>query len=511
MIKNWTLYVFILLVSSSWSQQTLEPIDLYHKDRLWSLNPALPSSFLPQPESQFALRKIISDSSKQYYILTQKLYKEYLFEIKGDGYRIDIQPVLDIGRGNDKADTNPRTLFNNTRGFSVDIDLLEKFSLSTAYYENQNRFTLYEHGYYNSIGERYPSSDTTYRIENAVIPGAARTKPFKEDAYDYGYAIGTVVYRPNPYLTFMGGNNQCFIGRGYRSLFLSDNSVPSTYIRTDIQFQNLSYSIYRSKHFSLLRRPFRTTVEAYYEQNLFSSQFLSYRPAKWLQVSYFEGSKWWIGDSVSTTKVDPSYYLPLPFVTQTIAQNDSNLYSLNGLQLELSFASFCAYSQLAINGTRTDKAALQLGVRIYPPKLKGLLFQMEYNNVPDGIYSASRNRLNYAAYNLPLAHPKGQSFQEVTVRMSYTYQRFYLDAKWVHYTLESYQNTPLVVSPASSDRFTQSVFHQQLEIGYRFNPRNDLKVFARHLFRTENVGQFEKTQVLMLGLSTAILNHYNDF
>lgn len=510
MIKSW-FYLFVVLITyTGWGQQTLEPIDSYHKDRLWGLNPTIPS-FLPQPEGVFALRKTIADSSKQYYMLTQKMYKEYLVEIKGDGYRIDIQPILDVQRGNDKADTNVRTLFSNTRGISFEVDLLDKISFSTAIYENQNRFSLYESGYYNSIGERYPDPDSTYHIENAVIPGAARTKPFKGDAYDYGYAIGSVIYRANKHLIFMGGNNGLFVGRGYRSLFLSDNSVPATYIRADIQAKRWSYTILRSKHFNLLRRPFRTTVESYYEQNLFSSQYLSYKPTDWLHISYFEGSKWWLGDSVTTTKVDPSFYLPVPFLAQTLQGSDSLFYSLNGLQLETSFPDFCVYSQIALNGTKIDKAAFQMGVRIYPRKLKNFNFQLEYNNVPDGIYTAANSRLNYSAYNLPLAHPKGQSFQEAIFRLSYSFERFYVDCKWIHYTLEAYQETSLIVSPIDLNQNNRSIFHQLIELGYRFNPKNDLKLFARHLYRTENQGAYQKTQLLMLGLSINVINHYNDF
>lgn len=509
MKKSGFLSFLCFLSLTIWGQQTLEPIDSYHKDRLWSLNPDLPSSFLPQTESAFPLRNLIRDSSKQYYLFTQKLFKEYLFEIKGDGYRIDIQPILDVSRGNDKADTNIRSLFNNTRGVAIDVNLLDKFSFTTAYYENQNRFSLYETDYYRSIGERYPN-DTTYYADNAVIPGAARTKSFKVDAFDYGYAIGSVVFKPNKHLSFIGGNNLNFVGRGYRSLFLSDNSVPSTYFRTDINLKRFSYTIFRSKHINLLRRPYRTTVEAYYEQNLFSSQFLTYKPTSWLQISYFEGSKWWLGDSVTSVPVNACYYQPLPFLSQLILGKDKRLFSINGLQLEASFPSFSIYHQLALNGTSTNKAAFQLGVRLYPRNIKGLHVQLEYNNVPDRIYSASRSRLNYNAYNLPLAHPKGQSFQEAIIRVSYTYKRLYMDGKWIHYTLEDYLPNSLLVSPLNDQRTNRSILHQQIEIGYRFNPKSDLKLFVRHIFRTENTGDFQKTQIFMFGLSTAIINHYND-
>ncbi|MBU2018788.1 MAG: hypothetical protein KJ941_04000, partial [Bacteroidetes bacterium] len=114
-------FSFLLILSISqgfFAQQNLEPIDSYHKDQLWNKAPET-SSFLPIPQSRFDLRNSLRDSSRQYYWITQKLFKEYLFEIKGDGYRIDITPVLNIARGKDRADSNLRSLFDNTRGVQI--------------------------------------------------------------------------------------------------------------------------------------------------------------------------------------------------------------------------------------------------------------------------------------------------------------------------------------------------------------------------------------------------------
>jgi hypothetical protein len=235
--------LFIFFPSGLFGQQNLLPISSFYKDQLLAPRPnsyGLRPSFFPRSEGEYDLYSAIRDSSKQYYELTEYLFKKHLFEIKGDGYKMLISPLLNLGLGKDYSDTNERRLFNNTRGFVVEIDLLDKLSFSTALYENQNRFTQYETTYYESAGERYPAADSNYYLENAVIPGGARTKPFKGDGFDYAYAIGSIIYAPKPHLRFMLGNNANFVGEGYRTLLLSDNSVPSIYFRGDSKISKKS-------------------------------------------------------------------------------------------------------------------------------------------------------------------------------------------------------------------------------------------------------------------------------
>jgi hypothetical protein len=172
----------MFLTKALLGQQNTLLLNSFFKDRYLlhsSSDGFIGTSFYPTFESNYDLNRKIADSSKQYYDLTEILFKKHLFEAKGEDYYITISPIADLRRGRDRADTNARTLFQNTRGFFVEGDLLKNFSFSTSFFENQARFTRFETEYYTSIGELYPNqTNGVYTTQNAMVPGAARTKPF---------------------------------------------------------------------------------------------------------------------------------------------------------------------------------------------------------------------------------------------------------------------------------------------------------------------------------------------
>jgi hypothetical protein len=515
------IFYFLLLFCSSlplFGQQNLLPISSFYKDQLLAPRTndyGLNSSFYPRSEGEYNLAQVIRDSSKQYYELTERLFKQHLFEIKGEGYSLYISPVLNMSLGKDYSDTLERRLFNNTRGFLVEVDILDKFSFSTSLYENQNRFTLYESAYYKSAGERYPNSlDSTYYIDNAIIPGGARTKPFKVDGFDYAYAIGNLVYAPKSFLRFMLGNNANFVGEGYRTLFYSDNSVPSIYFRADTRIsKRIDYTVFRSKQFNLFRRPNYTTVESYYEPKLFSSQYLNFKVNDKLSLSLFEGSYWNVGDSISSKPVNGAYYIPLPYVGGLIANNLQEVNTTSGLQATfMPLDKLRIYGQLALSNWNSKTIGSQFGFRYYSPfGLKEGLLQVEYNNVPKRLYLSENSLLNYSSTNLPSAHPKGNGFQEFIFRFNFTKKRVYADVKSILYLLKDYESGNLIARNNGLNAQTGSVYHQQLELGYRVNRKLNLEIFLQHIYRSTTFPGEQSTNAIFFGLRTGLINHYNDF
>lgn len=516
-MNKFCFLVLFFLSFTLFGQQNLLPISSYYKDQLLAPRGnsyGLRSSFYPRSEGEYNLASAIRDSSKQYYQLTERLFKKHLFEIKGEGYKMYISPVLNMALGKDYSDTIERRLFNNTRGFLVEVDIMDKFSFSTALYENQNRFTNYETNYYKSVGERYTSSDSTYFVDNAIIPGGARTKPFKIDGFDYAYAIGNLIYAPTSYLRFMLGNNANFVGEGYRSLFLSDNSVPSIYFRADATIaKRIDYTFLRSKQFNLLRRPIYSTVEAYYEAKLFSSQFLNFIISDKLSLSLFEGSYWNIGDSISSKVVHYGYYIPIPFVGGLIVNDRNEINTLGGLQASyVPFPLVRLYGQLAISNWNSNTIGSQIGLRYYSPfGLKEGLIQFEYNNIPKRLYTSDNSRLNYSSSNLPSAHPKGNGFQEYILRFNFTKNRIYTDLKSIVYLLKDYQSGNLIASNQKLATITGSIYHQQIELGYRINRKINLEMFVIYTHRNSSNIDNQKTNALFFGIRTGLINHYNDF
>lgn len=511
------IYSLFFIVGFGFSQQNSLLIHTFFKDRLFENSDSsfyLSSSFLPVFESEYNLNEHIRDSSIQYYNLTETLFKKHLFEAKGSNFYITISPVIDFSIGKDLNDTNERRLFQNTRGFFIEGDLLNNFSFSTTFFENQGRFANYESAYYSSIGELYPNqSNGIYTTQNAVIPGGGRTKAFKGDGFDYAYAVGNIVYSPNRSIILSAGNTSQFIGDGYRSILLSDNSIPAPFLRATFKISNKwEFNYLRTKLINLIRKPVSSSVEAYYETKALSVNYLTFKPTNKFAISLFEGVIWSKGDSITSKKVNPLFYNPVPIITE-VSISEKEIYSVIGLNLGYApFRGHRFYGQLAIGDLNSKQIAYQIGYRGYNYfNLKNFMLQLEYNNVSKDMYSASNSRLNFSHYNLPLAHIKGNSFQEFILRSNFEWKRIYVDFKSVFYLVKDYSPLDLLPVEKNVVLVTGNISIQKLEFGYRFNKKMNLTLFTSLQYRTESLNTNNTSNQIFFGLRTGINNHYNDF
>lgn len=510
------LLLFILFSGTLFAQQNFVSMHSFYKDRLYystkMINGYSGNSFFPIKESEYDLNAKIADTSNQYYTITNILYKKHLLEFKGDNYYLTISPVFDISRSKDFSDTSNRLLFQNTRGFFIEGDLLKNVSFSTSLYENQSRNATYQSAFYRSVGELYPNaSDSSYSTQNAVIPGAGRTKPFKGDGFDYAYAIGNVIYQASKKLSFSIGNNAHFIGDGYRSMLLSDNSYSAPYFQVDYAIHPRWNFIYlRSKLLNLTRKPISTSVEAYYQPKGYAVNYLSFKATRKLTVSLFEGTVYSKGDSITSTKANPLFYNPIPVLSSFLLK-ETAINSILGLNVGYSANDvFRIYGQIAYNHF-TQTAGGQIGTRISEPfKVKNLFIQLEGNVAPNELYTSATARLNYGHYNLPLAHPKGQGFVEAVFRINYEWKRMYVDSKCIYYYLSQFNELALLPIIRPNTAVSGSVFNNELEVGYRFNRKMNFSIFANALLRTATIAP-QATTLITVGLRTGLINHYNDF
>ncbi|MCE2742080.1 MAG: 3'(2'),5'-bisphosphate nucleotidase CysQ [Fluviicola sp.] len=510
-------FLFCLFFFAGFSQQNLMPLNSYFKDKIYSPLKGKPynnGSFLPVSQKEYDLESLNADTSLQYFDFTELMLKHYLIEVKGEDFNFSVTPLLDLSRGKNREDSTGTKFYQNTRGLQIEGDLLKTVSFSTAFYENQSLFIDYERAYYNSVGELYPNTNGTYSTQNAVIPGAARTKPFKGNGFDYAYAIGNVVYSPFKKLQFSGGNNAHFIGAGHRSLLLSDNSINAPYIQVNYFIsKRFSYVFMRERLFNLMRRPIKTTDEAYYEPKGYSVNYLTFKPTESISLSVFDGIIWSKGDSVSAQPVNPWFYNPIPGLTEAAYSNSKQMSSLLGLNLEVIFLkNYRLYSQVAMSNLNSKHVGFQLGVRGYNFfKVKNLMLQLEYNDVPSTLYAATNRRLNYSQYNLPLAHTKGAGFQEFIIRFNYEFKRFYVDYKTIMYQLRDYQlNSLLAVNKIQVIQNNQ-LYHHQIEAGYRINRKINFTAFVTWVNRNDYAPINFKTNFINVGIRTGLINHYNDF
>ncbi len=510
--------IFVFINFLSLAQQNFVFQHRYFRDELFNTSRKdvfNQPSFFPIIESDYDLNHIIRDSSKQYYNFTETLFKKHLIEVKGEDYFLTISPIADFYIGKDMIDTNSRRLFQNTRGIYIEGDIQKNFSFSTAVYENQGRYSSYETSYYKLLGERYPNQNTgQYITQNAVIPGAGRTKPFNNDGFDYAYAVGNIIYKPRNYLTLSAGNSLHFIGDGYRSILMSDNSAPAPFFRIDWKINSKwSLNYLRLRTFNLLRKPVTTAVEAYYEAKATSVNYLSYKPnEKWI-ISLFDGTIWSKGDSIQSNRVNPLFYSPVPgFAGMFIS--DSLSYNILGLNISANLMKNTRfYGQFAIGNYQFNSFAYQFGSRYYlKTGIHQMMFQLEFNGARNSMYVSSNDRLSYSHYNLALAHPKGTNFNEVLLRYNYTRLRWYVELKSMVYLIKDYSSQALLAGNGIVEEKSGASILEDIELGYRLNKKMNLSVFINWQFRHDStVSAYQTTNVFGFGMRTGINNHYRDF
>lgn len=510
------LIIFIITTFSGFSQQNLNFLSTYYIDQLYCTqrdSVYSGSSLLPITESRYNLNYIIRDSSDQYYEFTEYLFKKHLIELAGKDYYVTISPIADLSVGKDNYDTLRPKLFQNTRGILIEGDLLKNFSFCTSIFENQARFASYENNYYSSIGELYPKSNGTYLTQNAVIPGGARTKPFKTNAYDYAYSCGNISYQPRKWVSIVAGNTGHFLGDGYRSLFLSDNSVPSPFIQGNIQLSNKwEYTYLRMRLMNLIRRPVSTTVESYYETKGYSLNYLTYKFTNTFSVGILESAIWYQGDSTTSIKSPFGYYNPLPFGSNFLTKAD-RINFINGINISwIASSKHRIYGQFALNNFNSKQIASQIGWRGYNLfGLKQFMLQIEHNYISENMYEGSTSRMSYSSYNMPLAHVKGNAFNELILRSNYEWKRIYTDVKFIMYILQNYSSLALLPISRAIPLENGTIYHHQIEIGYRMNRKMNLTVFGSWILRSSNLSKLEANNLLYFGIRTGINNHYKDF
>jgi len=506
----------ILAISTCFGQQNSLFMHHFYRDhyfRLATENKWSNTGYFPVAESQAPLNQLIRDSSKQYNSFTEVLFKKHLFEAKGKDYYVTISPAADLQLGKDLSDTNERRLFQNTRGIAVEVDLFTKFSFFTSFFENQARYSSYQTAHYQAAGELYPNqSNGQYSLQNASIPSSGRTKPFGNDGFDYAYAMGNMVYQPCYFLTISAGNTPQFVGHGYRSLLLSDNTAPAPFIHLNATFlSKFEIDVSRSRLMNLIRKPVSTSVEAYYESKALSTFYFTYKPTSNVRISLFEGMVWSKGDSIVSKRVHPLFYAPLPMLGELVLDQEE-VNSIQGLNVSWQLKNHHLYGQWAIGRLSFRHQAWQLGYRGFGLfGLKNWMVQLEYNHVGKGMYTSENERLNYSHFNHALAHVKGNGFDEFILRSTFEYKRMYGEIKSVFYHLNEYKNGALLPVQRTESLTNGSLFNNSLELGYRANRRMNLCVFVNWTLRNEATDVKKFNNLVFLGLRTGIFNQYTDF
>ncbi|MFM7023910.1 MAG: hypothetical protein ACKOXB_13145 [Flavobacteriales bacterium] len=462
----------------------------------------------------------------------RKLNRENLIVIKEKDVKININPLLDLAYGNIYGTKNGT--FTNTRGFLIDGQIGKKFFFSSSFLESQARFLPYINDYITE--------------HNGVVPGQGRAKLFKDTVgYDFNRASGLISFSPNKHFNFQFGHDRLFIGDGYRSLLLSDNSFNYPFLKITTKFWHIEY-INLFTQFQQVG--FGGQQDALLPKKYGNFHYLSWNVTKRWNVSLFEA----IISAASNNRMYEFQYLnPVIFLRPVEFANGSADNVLMGAtsKFKLSNKSY-VYGQVIIDefnfqllkkasGWWGNKFGFQLGVKAFDLfKIKNLNLQVEGNMVRPYTYShygdsatAQYSSSTYTHYNMPLAHPLGANFMEGLLFLNYHYKRIFLESR-ISYAVYgadtantnygqnvnySYNYNRAKISGDNGDfghtigqGLRNTLMYADFKAAYLVNPTTNLRVETGVMIRQQsNEITNSNLTYVYVGLRSALYNYYYDF
>ncbi|ANW96671.1 hypothetical protein AXE80_10475 [Wenyingzhuangia fucanilytica] len=476
----------------------------------------------------------------------RKLWNEHLVAVRGKDYWVNLDVLLDVDAGIDN--TNVGNTFNNIRILKIEGQLGSKFSYSASAFESQSKYTQFINEY---IKINQPED------ANGLIPGRGKSKAFGEIGHDYGISTGYISYTPNKFFNIQFGHGQNFIGDGYRSLFLSDVSAPSTYAKVTttvgkVQYTNMWMWL---KDFNYSIDDASAGMNYGHKRKYGTFHHLSWNVTSRFNLGFFEGI---ITDNSGSSGAYPAeYFNPIIFYKNLeFANGEDSGNGIVGMDVKYRLGKnnvfygqfllddFKAKEFFKSDGYWANKHAIQVGAKFFDAfNLKGLQLQAEFNKVTPFTYSHEQQH-NYAHFGQPLAHLWGGNFWETVFIARYNKNRWGAHAKVVYgkkgFDIDgdttSYGGNIFVLATERNNDYGQkflqgneaTTLNVDMEVSYLINPSNNFKLFAGALIRNfksdspitrigiepESTGytfNTENTQWFVLGVKADLFNNYRDY
>ncbi len=323
-----------------------------------------------------------------------------LYEVHVKDFDLVINPVFQYTLS--KESDNNQDLFLNTRGLTIRGRIANKIGFSAYLTDNQERDPAYVQRWIN---------------DRDAVPGAGYYKSFKAaGGVDYFDARGYFTFNVTKYIDVAFGYDKNFIGNGHRSLFLSDFSNSSLFLKLNTRIWKFNYQ----NLFMELQNAEQRAGDRLIGKKYAVMHHLDVNLTRWLNVGLFEGV---IFGRVN--RFDLSYLNPIIFYRSIEQQNGSEDNAVAGLDFKANIAKrFQVYGQLLLDefklseiknnrGWWANKWAIQLGGKYIDAfGINNLDLQLEHNRVRPFTYSHRDSISNYTHYNQPLAHPLMANFSE---------------------------------------------------------------------------------------------------
>jgi len=360
-------------------------------------------------------------TGRYYYKITEYLFKTHLVDIREGDFRATLDPVFNFEIGNDFRDPSARgdsvRMYHNGRGLRITADFGSKVSLQTTFYENQAELPQYLYLYAN---------------QQQVVPGQGRIKQFNKREFDFTWAMGSVSYTPWRWLNVQFGNGRHFVGHGYRSMLLSDNTSPYPYLKLSAITTNgrFQYTTIKAKLETFERLPTGSSAESLFYWKRANFHHASVNLGR-VQLGLFESTVWKDIDSNGVAPMEPLELNPVIGINTLVNGFNSANGQLIGLdaKIKLSDKAF-VYGQVCTDGPSDQRFGWQAGAQWFDIAGSHIHVLLEYDRAAAFLYANGDPRVNHAHMGQPLAHPLGSFFDEAVGIIDWRWKdRVWLQAK----------------------------------------------------------------------------------
>jgi hypothetical protein len=519
MKKNVLILFFIFILQFSTARAQFLPIFHYSSDvNSWYEDAKYPHTSL-QPF--YSMDTLKSDTSIRKYWFTRKLFDEHLYQKVGKQYYVNINFLPDIYIG---SEADGRLLWNNTRGLDVNGKVGEHFSFGFQLYETQSLFPRY--------------LDSINLATKAVVgQGWFEPRTTLLKVFDYTYSTAHIAYRVGNF-NFQLANDKLFIGDGYRSLLLSDVSIPYPYFKASFESKKFQYSSIYMQHVD----PFapKLSQELGQRKKWAVMHYLNWNISKKWSLGLFDAVIWQDDDSVGKRGFEMSYANPIIFLRAAEYTTGSSDNALIGLNLKYQWnKNNKVYAQLLLDELKIDeyfankgwwanKFGVQLGLRsanIF--RIENLSGFTEFNLVKPFTYTHKNTLRSYTNYGDALAHPLGANFIENVSRVEYAFKRwrpmlqinyalFGLDSANGNTNvgkniLDSYETRDKEYGNKMLQGIPGSLLFVDLRLAYVLNPKTNMRIELGYIYRDFKVDGISTTSnIITFGLRSSFRNLYFD-
>ncbi|MBA3829967.1 MAG: hypothetical protein H0X33_13585 [Taibaiella sp.] len=417
-----------------------------------------------------------------------------LFQVHTNNFFLVVNPVISAELYSERGN-KAGTLYWSGRGFEARGWIAKRIGFYTYVTDNQERDVSFYHDWV---------------FKHNAVPGADYYIGKGGTHYDYLLAAGyfdIAIIKDHLNATF--GYDKNFIGDGINSMFLSDFSAGTPFLRLITRIWKLNYE----NLYTELTTQHGTASDQLMPHKYATMHHLSFNATRWLNLGVFESVVFGRQNQYELRYLNPVIFIAS--LEQSVGSPDKKHIGIDFKSIAAKHLQF--YGQFLLDEFKSseffsnrgwwgNKWAAQLGGKYFDAfSVRNLDLQLELNVVRPYTYTHSDTVANYTNYNQPLANPLGADFIQVIGIAKYQpSNKLYLTVKGMYYVqgadtgnadygsniFASYTNRSMEYGVKLINGVKTNCALLNLEMSYELRPNFFIDLGATHRRYVYNDNQF---------------------